>query len=158
MTAPMRAALGSIAVGTLLIAAAFGSAWTPGGAPAWGVWCMIAGSALVMAATMALGALRSSVRAGPAALIAGFVLIVIIGGFGAPVLLPAETANSSMVLGLPLRVAIEVFGVGVLPALVLPLCFALAFRAGGLDDRSLADLRRRAAESRYGAEARPDSR
>ena len=60
--APMRVALVAIAFGTLLILAAFGSAWTPGGAPPWGVWCMIAGSALVMAATMALGALRSGVR------------------------------------------------------------------------------------------------
>lgn len=154
----MRAALGLIAFGTLLILVAFGSAWTPGGAPRWGIWCMIAGSALVMAATMALGALRSGVRTGPVALIAGFVLIVIAAGFGAPVLLPAETVDSSLVLGLPLRVAIEVFGVGVLPALVLPFWFAVAFRADGLDDGSLAELRRRAAALRAGTEAGPDRR
>jgi hypothetical protein len=158
MTAPMRVALGLVLVGTLLIVAAFGSAWTPGGAPRWGIWCMIAGSALVMAATLALGALRSGVRTGPVALLAGFVLIVIAAGFGAPVLLPAETVNSPLVLGLPLRVAIEVIGVGVLPALVLPLWFALAFRADGLDGGSLAELRRRAARLRAGAEPGPDRR
>jgi len=119
---------------------------------------MIAGSALVMAATMALGALRSGVRTGPVALMAGFVLIVIAAGFGAPVLLPAETVNSPLILGLPLRVAIEVFGVGVLPALVLPLSFAVAFRADGLDDGSLAELRRRATELRARVEAGPDHR
>jgi hypothetical protein len=59
---------------------------------------------------------------------------------------------------LPLRVAIEVIGVGVLPALVLPLWFALAFRADGLDGGSLAELRRRAARLRAGAEAGPDRR
>jgi hypothetical protein len=148
----------AIALSTLLILAAFGSAWMPGGAPPWGTWCMIAGSAFVISATMALGALRSGVRAGRVVCIAGFVLIVIVGGFGAPVLLPAEIAGSPMVLGLPLRVAIEVFGVGVLPALVLPLCFALAFRADGLDDGSLAELRRRAVELREGVDARPGNR
>jgi hypothetical protein len=153
-----KGALSAIVLGTLLILVAFSSAWTPGGAPRWGVWCMIAGSAVVMAATMALGALRSRVRSSRVALIAGFVLIVIAAGFGAPMLLPAETADSSMVLGLPLRVAVEVFGVGVLPALVLPLCFALAFRVDGLDDRSLAELRRRAIELRRGLEPGPDIR
>jgi hypothetical protein len=153
-----RSSVAAIALGTLLILTAFGSAWAPDGAPRWGIWCMIAGAALVMAATMALGALRSSVPGGRVTLIAGFILVVIAAGFGAPMLLPAETVGGSMVLGLPLRVAIEVFGVGVLPALILPLCFALAFRADGLDDRSLAELRRRGAELRSGGESGPEIR
>lgn len=151
----MRAALAGIVLGALFIAVAYASAWLPEGTPAWGVWCMILGSALVMSATMALGALRSGVRAGRAALLAGFLLVVILGGFGAPILLPVETAGSPMFLGLPLRVAIEVFGVGLLPVVVLPVLFAVEFRAGGLDDVALAELRNRAAAVRRGGETLP---
>jgi hypothetical protein len=117
---------------------------------------MIAGSALVMSATMALGALRSGVRGVRTSLLAAFLLIVIAGGFGVPMLLPAETVNSRLFLGLPLRVAIEIIGVGLLPVVVLPMFFAMEFRADGLDDLALADLRGRVTAMRRGAELKPD--
>ena len=148
MTTPMRVALLSVAVGALFILVAFGSAWVPGGAPRWGVWCMIAGSALVMSAMMALGALRSGIRKHRAVLLATFLLVVIVVGFGVPLVLPVATADSPLFLGLPLGVAIEIVGVGLLPVLVLPVLFAAEFRAGGLDAAALAELRRQAAEVR----------
>ncbi|MGH7593258.1 MAG: hypothetical protein ACRELE_05340 [Gemmatimonadales bacterium] len=146
----MQVALGGIITGALLILAAYGSAWLPHGAPPWGVWCMITGSALLMSATMALGALRSGVGVARVTLLAAFLLVVIAAGFGAPLLLPIETATSPLLLGLPLRSAIETYGVGLLPVLVLPVLFAVEFQRDGLDDASLAALRQRGAELRGG--------
>ena len=130
-------------IGTLLVAVAYASAWTPGGAPVWGVWSMIVGSAAVMAAATAMGALNSGVRRPLAIAAALFLFAVIAVGFGAPLVLAAETASSPLVLGLPLRAAIEIYGVGLLPMVVLPLLFAVEFKSDGLDEAALAELRAR---------------
>ena len=138
-------ALIGVFVGSLVVAAAYASAWTPGGAPVWGVWSMIVGSATVMAAATAMGALNSGVRRPLAIGAAVFLFAVIAVGFGAPLWLPVETASSPLVLGLPLRAAIEIYGVGLLPIVVLPLLFAVAFKSDGLDEASLAVLRAKCA-------------
>ena len=135
-------------LGALLILLAYASAWLPGGAPAWGVWVMIFGSALCVSATTAMGAINSQVRPARAALAGIFLLVLIVVGFGAPMFLPVETAASPLVLGLPLRAAIEIYGVGLLPILILPVLFAIEFKSEGLDDAALAELRRRCSEAR----------
>jgi hypothetical protein len=135
------AALGMTAVGALLILIAFASAWSPGGAPTWGAWLMILGSATIMAAATTLGALNSGVRQSWAIAASLFLFAVITVGFGAPLLLPIETATSPLFLGLPIRAAIEIYGVGLLPILVLPILYAIEFRSDGLDEASLAALR-----------------
>ena len=150
MTFLPRAALAATAVGACGILVSFASAWTPGGAPVWGVWCMIAGTAVVMSAMLALGALRSGIRSARVGILAAFLLVVIVAGFGTPLLLEPETSRSALLFGLPVRFAIELFGVGLLPAVVFPVAFALEFRETGLDEAGLADLRRRAAELRPG--------
>jgi hypothetical protein len=130
-----------VLVGTLLIAAAYASAWLPGGAPVWGVCLMIAGSAKIIASATAMGAANSGVRSRLALAAAFFLFAVIVAGFGAPLLLPVETATSPLMLGLPLRAAIEIYGVGLLPIMVLPLLYALEFKSDGLDEASLDALR-----------------
>lgn len=137
--------IATLFAGAVLVLAAFGSAWLPAGTPAWGVIAMICGSGLCLAATLGLGA-RNSHVAGARAL-AGFLFLVIVVGFGAPLFLPGESPDGLLLLGLPLRAAIEVYGVGVLPLLVLPIGYALSFRDAGLDDTTLAELRRRCAEA-----------
>lgn len=132
----------------MAILVAFASAWTPGGAPTWGIWCMVTGSALLMAGTLTLGALRSRVGSGLALTLGGFLVVVITAGFGLPIVLARAVAQPSLLLGLPLPVAIEMFGVGVLPALVLPVVFAAAFRSDGLDQTALDALRHRADAAR----------
>jgi hypothetical protein len=133
--------------GMALIALADASAWLPGGAPTWGVWCMIVGSACAMAGMIGIGATRSRVRRPLVAVAVIFLLIVIVGGFGAALLLPA-TSPEPLLFGLPRRAAIEVVGVGLLPLVILPGLFALEFRAGGLDEASLAAFRARCARLR----------
>ena len=140
-----------VLVGILLIAAAYASAWSPGGAPVWGVWSMIIGSATVIAAATAVGALNSGVRRPLAIVTSLFLFGVIAAGFGAPLWLPIETAASPLVLGLPLRAAIEIYGVGLVPIVVLPLLFAFEFRSDGLDEASLAALRVKCAAAQSAA-------
>jgi hypothetical protein len=44
-------------------------------------------------------------------------------------------------LGLPRRAAILVYGIGLLPALVLPICYALGFESAVLSGADLEKLR-----------------
>ena len=140
-----RVALIGVCAGALLVTLAFGSAWLPGGAPVWGTWLMILGSAKLLGSATMLGALNSGVRWPLALAAAVFLSLLIVIGFGAPLLLPVETAASPLVLGLPVRAAIEIYGVGLLPIVVLPWLFAAQFRQDGLDDAGLAALRSRCA-------------
>jgi hypothetical protein len=94
-----------------------------------------------MSGMLLLAARRPGLSAGRGRVAALFLLAVLLAGFGLPVLLPPESAASGLYLGLPLRAAIEVYGVGLLPALILPLVFAAGFREGGLDQESLDRLR-----------------
>jgi hypothetical protein len=137
----------AIFAGMVLVLAAYASAWFAGGAPVWGVVLMIAGSALSMAAMLGLGARNSHVARVRARWLVCFLFVVVAAGFGAPLILPAETATSPLLFGLPLRAAIEIYGVGILPILVLPWVYALEFRADGLDEAALASLRQRCVEA-----------
>ncbi len=110
--------------GALIVLVSYASARLPSGAPDWGVWAMIIGAALTLASAMFVGAINSRVSRSRAIAAAVFLFCVIAAGFGVPRLLPAETATSSLVLGLPLRAAIEIFGVGLLPLWVLR-CFSM---------------------------------
>lgn len=146
-----QGALAALVGGVLAILMAYASAWLPDGAPHFAVWAMIVGSSLVMCGMLALGALRSRVRPWRVLLLSAFLLLVMLAGFGLPVLLPPESANGPLLLGLPLRAAIEIYGIGLFPALFLPLIFALEFRSAGLEEASLAALRDECARLRRGA-------
>jgi len=69
-----------------------------------------------------------------------FVVLVLIIGFCAPLLLPAtEGPLSKLWLGLPARAAIVIYGVGLLPIIVLPVAYALTFETQTL---SAGDIER----------------
>ena len=123
-----RRAVQGIFVGSTLIAIAYASAWLPAGAPAWGGYAMVLGCGSIIASATLLGALRSKVRPAVAHSAAILLLVIIVAGFGVPMFLPADAPGDPLVLGLPLRAAIEVYAVGLLPALVLPALFAAEFR------------------------------
>ena len=54
--------------------------------------------------------------------------LVLAVGFGAVLLLhPASPTDPTLWLGLPPRAAVILYGIGILPALVLPLAYALTF-------------------------------
>ncbi len=144
----------SVFAGAVCIAVAYASTFLRGGAPRWGSWCMVAGLALLLVATMALGAVRTMRdvrRLSPALL---FTFVVLLGGLGAGLLLPAsERAGSTLLLGLPLRAALVLYGVGLVPLLVLPLVYALTFDDMTLREEDIERVRRAAAEHRAASEA-----
>lgn len=136
-----RLGLGALILGVALIGLAYGAAWSSAGVPLWGVWSMILGAALLMSGMLALVAARSGMDPRRTAAASVVLLMILLAGFGLPVVLPVEHAGSQLVLGLPVRAALEIYGVGLLPALFLPLLFAVEFREAGLDQDSLDQLR-----------------
>jgi len=135
-----RLALLATAASAGCIAAAYGSAFLPGGTR-WGVWVMVVGLATMVVSLMVLGAARRTGGVGRLALPLAFTFLVLVGGFAAALLLPAEGAGAPLVLGLPVRAAVVLYGVGGLPLLVLPLAYALTFDEMTLREEDLAHVR-----------------
>jgi hypothetical protein len=138
-------AVASFTLAAVLIAAAYAAAFLPGGAPAWAPWLVALGSALMIAALMLLGTARSGAPLGRLAWPIAFTFAVVAGGFALALALPGETAGMPLWLGLPPRAAVVLYGIGLVPALVLPLAYALTFDDRTLSDDDLARLREAAA-------------
>ena len=151
ITATKRAALATIVISTLAIGAAYASAFSKAGPPVWAGWLFATGVTGALVATLALGAMRPD--RGLGRLIAPFLLMtVLIGaGFIAVFALPDLGANEALLLGLPRRAAIVLYGIGLLPTLVLPVAYALTFA-----DQTLRpeDLERVLATARAARETR----
>jgi hypothetical protein len=143
-----RLSLACLVAGTLMIAAAYASAFLPGGAPTWAAWLFALGTPLTFVASMALGA------SGPRGLgrlrwVFLLVFVILAGGFGAVLAMPAvDPADPTLFLGLPPRTAIILLGVGLLPLLVLPLAYALTFDQTTLSEDDLARVREAALAAR----------
>lgn len=134
-----RIALGAMVLASLAIAAAYASAFLPGGAPGWAPWLMALGIPTALVAIMVLGAARGG-RIGRLALPFAFSFCVLAAGFCLAVALPEDAgAGARLYLGLPLRAAIVIYGIGLFPIVVLPIAYALTF---GEQTLNAADLER----------------
>jgi hypothetical protein len=149
-----RLSLAAIFASTLMIAAAYGSAFLPGGAPAWAPWGLGLGTAAMMVSATALGAARPA-GLGPLRLPFAITFVILAGGFASALLLPAEGPGDPLILGLPLRAAVVLLGVGILPLLVLPLAYASTFDSMTLSDADLERVRRAAREAAAATPAPP---
>lgn len=148
-----RASLIALLAGTLMIAAAYASTLLlPGAPPAWSAWAMGIGTATVMVASMALGAARDG-GIGRLKLPFAFTFLVLAGGFCAVLALPPEPVGTPLYFGLPLRAAIVLIGIGLLPLFVLPVAYALTFDEMTLSEEDLERVR--AAALRLRSEAAP---
>jgi hypothetical protein len=153
----------SLFAGVLAIAVGYASAFMRGGAPPWGVWLLAIGIPISLTAVMVLGATRG--RRGIGSLKTPFtiVFLMLAIGFGAAISLPAnESANSPLWLGLPMRAAIIIYGIGLLPIFILPIAYAVTFEAQTLDSQDLEKVRalgrrRMEAESHRLAQPRDES-
>lgn len=125
---PLRGA----AIGTVLVGVAYLGAWRAGGAPSWCAWTMIVGVALLLSGSLALGATRRGRLSVAARVAALFLFLWLVGCFGAALALPDDRAT--LWLGLPVRTAIVLVGVGLVPLAVLPILFARDFATDGEDD------------------------
>ena len=102
---------------------------------------------------MILGATRGRRGIGALKIPFAFVALVLVIGFGAALALPAtEGPLSTLWLGLPARAAIVIYGVGLLPIVVLPVAYALTFETQTLSAEDLERVRALARENQSGDE------
>jgi len=134
-----KAAIVALFLSILTIAVAYGSAFRKSGTPGWSPWVVAIAVPIAIVAIMILGAARDA-GVGRLKVPFAFVALNLILGFVAALALPAtEGAASGLFLGLPLRAAIVIYGVGLLPIFVLPVAYALTFETQTL---SAADVER----------------
>lgn len=142
------AAMTALVLSMIAIGVVYAGLIVSGGSAPWMPWAMAAATPLSLVATIALGAARTGrAHDGLRRLAMPFlvVLLIMLGAFAAALLLPAE--GEPLLLGLPRRAAIVLYGVGVLPALILPLAYALTFDDLTLTEEDIARVRDAAAGS-----------
>lgn len=145
-------AVAAIALSALAIAAAYGSVLLPGQTPGWGPWVFVAGVNLLILAFMTLGAARSGRGVGILALPIALTGVILGIAFAALLVMPpADPADPALFLGLPPRAAVVLYGIGLLPVLVLPLAYALTFDELTLSEDDVARVRAAGDEFRRAA-------
>ena len=126
----------------LAISVGYAAAFKPGGAPEWAPWMLALGIPLALGGIMILGAARGSRGIGPLKLPFLFVFVVLATGFCLALALPpTEGPGSPLLLGLPVRAAILIYGIGLLPIVVLPVAYALTFHTQTLDESDIARVK-----------------
>lgn len=155
MTRPFQRLALAIVVGACLMAAgAYATAFRPEGAPLAAAGVLALATALLMAGLVLLGA---GVRGGRGALVVAVMTLVgVVGGglvaalrIGAP-----DGPGAPLAGGLPAAAAVLVYGVGLIPAVVVPLVYAWTFDRTTLRPEILDEVRRRGRE--YDRRADPD--
>ena len=142
-----RAALTTLFVSVLAIAVGYAAAFRRGGTPQWAPWLLAIGIPIALGAIMVLGAARGRRGIGPLKIPFAFVVATLAIGFGAALALPStEGPLSKLWLGLPLRAAIVIYGVGLLPIVVLPIAYALTFETQTLSAEDVERVRALAKE------------
>lgn len=138
-----RLALAALVLSCTAIAGAYLLAFLPGGAPPLAAWGLALGSAGALSSMMALGAARGG-QLRPVALGACVLTFLVVGGaFSLALFLPPnEGKDAVLVLGFPLRTAIVLYGVGIVPMLFLPAAYALSFDADTLSHDDFERVRR----------------
>jgi len=148
-----RASLGALIVGIVAIAVGYAAALLPRGTPAWSPWLLALGIPVALGAIMILGAARGRMGIGPLKYPFAFVVAVLAIGFCAALALPATDGPlSKLWLGLPARAAIVIYGIGLLPIIVLPVAYALTFETQTLSAEDVERVRELARENRARSE------
>lgn len=97
---------------------------------------------MALGAIMILGAARGRMGIGPLKYPFAFVVAVLAIGFCAALAIPAtEGPLGKLWLGLPARAAIVIYGIGLLPIIVLPVVYALTFEAQTLNAEDVERVR-----------------
>jgi hypothetical protein len=139
----------ALCVAILAIAIGYAAAFRQSGTPVWAPWLLALGIPISLGAIMILGAARGQKGIGPLKLPFLFVVAVLAIGFCAALALPAtESPLSKLWLGLPLRAAIVIYGVGLLPIVVLPVAYALTFETQILSAEDVEHVRAMGRENR----------
>jgi hypothetical protein len=144
-----NAALTALCLAIVAIAIGYAAAFTPSGTPAWAPWLLALGIPISLGAIMILGAARGQKGIGPLKLPFLFVVAVLTIAFCVALALPAtESALSKLWLGLPARAAVVIYGIGLLPIVVLPVAYALTFETQTLSAEDVERVRALGRENR----------
>ena len=142
------AALAALIAGILAIATGYAAAFLRGGPPAWAPWLLALGIPIALGAIMILGAARGQRGISQLKYPFAFVVAVLAIGFCAALALPpTESPLSRLWLGLPARAAIVIYGIGLLPIIILPVAYALTFETQTLNAEDVARVRELAREN-----------
>ena len=110
--------------------------------PAWAAWTLAIGANGIIMTLMAIGAVRHDRLPRSLAWTFAGLFVLCAGAFVIALALPAnEGMNGPLLLGLPLRTAIVLYSVGVVPIAVLPLAYALTFESSTLSADDLTRVR-----------------
>jgi hypothetical protein len=151
--ATRRGSLAALVTGILAIAIGYAAAFLPGGTPPWAPWLLALGIPVALGAIMILGAARGRIGIGPLKYPFAFVVAVLALGFCAALALPpTESPLSKLWLGLPVRAAIVIYGIGLLPIIVLPVAYALTFETQTLNAEDVERVRKLGRENRARSE------
>ncbi len=143
-------------LGLVGAAAAYAAAFLPGGAPAWAGPLLGVASIVIMTATALLAAARPG-GGTLAAMLAVGGLALAFAMASVWTIPPTDPANPDLDLGLPRAAAHLLYGIGLLPALIVPLVYAWTFDRATLSEADLARVRAAAAAHR-GEAAEPPQR
>jgi hypothetical protein len=138
-----------LAVSCFLVAIAYAALFVSPTIPVWAPLSLAIGANGVIMSLMAIGAVRHDTM--PRSLAWTFIgLFVLCAGalVLALVMPPQEGAGGPLLLGLPLRTAIVLYGVGVVPIAILPLAYALTFDSSTLSEADLVRVRAANADMR----------
>jgi hypothetical protein len=142
-----RVSVVALFVSIVAIAMGYAAAFSKGGTPAWAAWLLALGIPVALGAIMVLGAVRGASGIGRLKFPFGFVILILVIGFGAALALPAtESPLSKLWLGLPARAAIVIYGIGLLPIIVLPVAYAMTFETLTLSADDVERVRETARE------------
>lgn len=132
----------ALTLSTIAIAIGYASAFSKGGTPSWAPWFLAIGIPGALGAIMTLGATRGNKGLGPLKIPFLFVFFVLALGFCLALGLPANEAKGApLLLGLPVRAAIVIYGIGLLPIVVLPVAYAITFGTQTLSEEDIARVR-----------------
>ena len=137
-----------------LVAAAYAAAFLSTSVPLWASVSLSVGANGIIMTLMAIGAVRHDTM--PRSLVWTFIGLFVLcaSAFVAALLVPArEGIGGPLLLGLPLRTAIVLYSVGVVPIAVLPFAYALTFESSTLSDDDLERVRAANASMRAAREA-----
>ncbi|HET7188561.1 MAG TPA: hypothetical protein VFI52_10415 [Gemmatimonadaceae bacterium] len=120
----------------------------------WAPWTLAIGANGVLMSLMAIGAVRRDTLPRSLVWTFGGMFVFCAGCFVAALALPAaEGANGPLLFGLPLRTAIVLYGIGVVPIFILPFAYALTFESSTLSEADLHRVRTASAAVRAEREA-----
>lgn len=123
-----RLAPWGIAIACLMAIGAYLTAFVSPAPPIAAAIVLALATALMLAAFVALGVGDRGFRRGPVMAALAVLLLVVGGGISTALLIGAPTGPDSPLFGgLPPGAAVVLYGVGLVPALVVPLLYALGF-------------------------------